>query len=241
MSQQPRTANDLIIEAFYQIGEFAVGETIDGYATQLGLKIINEHLDLLSSTNISIPYLRTIDFTMVPGQQTYTISNVIPADITDNRVVDLVYANYVLSGQLVYPIEILDRASYYDNMRLTQLEARPSSVFLENLDLVSQITFYPLPDQAYPITLKVKQYINKLALHQSIVEVPPYYERYLRFALARELLGFYPSGNWPQSAEDDYLDMRDKIFANTADLTIQPTILLNKNFYFYWPTILTLP
>lgn len=245
MSQNARTINDLITEAFYQIGEYGVGEAIDGYAMVTGLNIINEHLDFLSSANVRIPFLNTIDFVTTIGKADYTISTIPGYDIDSDRVTDLVFATYVLpptvQNSIIFPIEIVDHVSFYNNMRMTNLQSRPSMIMLENQTQYSIIKFYPQPDQEYPVTLKVKQYIDNVSFNVDISEVPVYYERYLRFALARELLAFYPSANWPQQAEADFQDMKDQIFGITADLQVQPSILLDKCYNTYWPTILTLP
>ena len=94
MSQQVKTTNDVIVNSLYLLGELGVGETPDGFMVSTGLELINELLDKFSSDSIYIPFLTTIDFNFVVGKDTYSISDMMPADIIADRVVDLSFANY---------------------------------------------------------------------------------------------------------------------------------------------------
>jgi hypothetical protein len=94
MPQVVRTTNDVIINALYLIGELGVGETPDSFMLTTGLELINELLDKFSSDSIYIPFLTTIRSAFVVGQDTYSISDMMPANITADRVVDLSFANY---------------------------------------------------------------------------------------------------------------------------------------------------
>lgn len=241
MSQVTRTTNELIINSLYLLGELGVGETPDAFMLSTGLELINELLDKFSADSIYIPYLTDIEFTMVEGQATYSISDILlGTDITEDRVVDLSFANYTVQT-IVYPIRIINKATYYGVVRLTppQLQARPGFVFLDKQALESFITFYPAPDQPYPCSLKAKVMINKLVAHDDLNELPPFYYGFLKYALARKFKEYYPSGNWSQSAEDEYQDYYNILKnANETDLTIRPSVILDAPQPFYWPNIL---
>jgi hypothetical protein len=241
MPQQQRTINDLITQALYQTGEYAVGEDIDGYAIQTGLNLANEWLDDLARAGANIPYLSTVSFDMVIGQESYSVSDITNADVDSDRIVDLVYATYTLSESLEYPIQIVDRSSYYNNFRITTTQSRPNIVFLENQVQESLIKFYPKPDQAYPITLKVKQMIDRFELNDVIDEIPDFFHKFLRYSLVREFVRFFPSTNWSEQEEFDYQEMRNGVLANEPDLVIQPSCLLERTLALPYPSILSLP
>jgi hypothetical protein len=244
MSQVVRTTNDLIVNSLYLIGELGVGETPDAFMLSTGLDLVNEILDKFASDSIYIPYLTTIDFTFTVGQDTYSISNMIPADLTNNRIVDLSFANYTVptSGatQLVYPLRIINKATYWGVVRQTNLTARPGFIFLNKQPEESFITVYPVPDQPYPCSIQVKCMLNKLEPQDSLGELPPNYYGFLKLAMGRKFLAYYPSGNWPQQNEDEYQDYYNTLKnTNETDLTIRPSVTLTAPEPFYWPNILS--
>ncbi len=243
MSQVARTTNDLIIASLYLIGELGVGETPDAFMLSTGLELINEILDKFSADSIYVPFLTTIAHTFVVGQQTYSISDMVTADITADRVIDLSFANYVVQPQasepIVYPLRIINKATYYNVVRLDNLLTRPGFIFLDKQATESFITVYPAPDQPYPFTIQVKAMLNKLGAFDDISELPPYYYGFLKYALGRKFIAYYPSANWPQSNEDEYQDYYSNLKnSNETDLTIRPSVTMTAPEPFYWPNIL---
>lgn len=242
MTQVARTTNDLITNSLYLLGELATNETPDAFMLSSGLEIINELLDGYAADSIYIPFLTTLNFTMVPGQAEYSISDIVPADINADRIVDLSFANYTVpsSGQgIIYPLQILNKAQYYGVTRLTPLNTRPAFIFLNKQAVDSLITLYPAPDQPYVGTIQVKSMIDKLVANQSLAELPPFYYGFMKYSLAREFRSYYPSGNWPDTAEEKYQDYISTIKnANETDVTIRPSAVLSRPEPFYWQNIL---
>lgn len=344
MSQQVKTTNDVIVNALYLLGELGVGEIPDGFMLQTGLELINELLDKFAADSIYIPYLTTIDFNLVVGKDTYSVSDMVPADITADRIVDLSFANYFVpangnpagalpistpftadsvtdlltlsstvsyptntpvtisttgtvpspfvagttyyaiqvsattmklastsanallgigidiltngTGQniltaynfptqpvnsaLVYPLRIINKATYWNVVRQTNLLSRPGFIFLDKQPQESFITVYPVPDQPYACKIQVKCMLNFLTIQQSIGELPPNYYGFLKYALARKFLAYYPSGNWPKQNEDEYDDYYETFKnCNETDLTIRPSVTMTAPEPFYWPNILS--
>jgi len=344
MPQNVKTTNDVIINALYLLGELGVGETPDGFMLSTGLELINELLDKFSSDSIYIPFLTTIDFNMVVGKDVYSVSDMMLADITADRIVDLSFANYFVpangnpsgaipistpftansvtnlftmastasyptnspvtisttgtvpspfvagttyyminispttfqlastsanallgipitiltngsgtnvltlfnfptqpvNASLVYPMRIINKATYWNVVRQTNLLARPGFIFLDKQAQESFITVYPVPDQPYACKVQVKCMINELTNQQSIGELPPNYYGFLKYALARKFLAYYPSGNWPQQNEDEYKDYYETFKnCNETDLTIRPSVTMTAPEPFYWPNILS--
>lgn len=244
MAQVIRTSNDVIINALYLIGELAVNETPDAFMLVTGLDLLNELLDKFAADSIYIPFLTTIDSTFIQGQATYSISDMISADITQDRIVDLSMATYTVpsSGatQLIYPLRIISKAQYYNVVKQTNLTTRPGCIFLDKQADESFVTVYPIPDQPYPFSLQVKCMMNKLVQQDTLGELPPNYYGFLKYALARKFLAYYPSGNWPAVNEQEYNDYYETLKnVNETDLTIRPSVVLTAPEPFYWPNILS--
>lgn len=244
MPQVVRTTNDVIVNSLYLLGELGVGETPDGFMLTTGLELLNELVDKFSADSIYIPFLTTLNHVFTAGVDTYSISDMIPADITADRVVDLTFAQYDVpttgATTLTYPMRIINKAEYFGVVRQNNLVARPGFIFLNKQDQESFVTVYPAPDQAYPFHLQVKAMINDLSNMESLGELPPFYYGFLKYALGRKFLAYYPSGNWPKENEDEYQDYYNILKnANETDLTIRPSVTLTAPEPFYWPNILS--
>jgi hypothetical protein len=214
-----------------------------------------------SGTPVTIQTFGTIPTPLVPGVTYYTIfispteiqlalSNL---DALNNRPIILtsngVPINQVTAFQgnlnasdtsLVYPLRIINKATYWNVVRQTNLLARPGFIFLNKQAIESFITVYPVPDQPYPYSIQCKLMINELSDQDTLGELPPNYYGFLKYALARKFMAYYPSGNWPQTNEDEYQDyyMTFKN-ANETDLTLRPSCVLTAPEPFYWPNILS--
>ncbi len=242
MTQVTRTTNELIINALYLTGELGVGETPDAFMLSSGLELINELIDKFSSDSIYIPFLKELSFDMVAAQPTYSISDMVPADVISNRIVDLSFANYTVpsAGQgIIYPLQIINKAQYYGVTRLLPLNTRPGFIFLDKQATESFVTLYPAPDQPYPCLLGVKVMINQLIANEDLTELPPFYYGFMKYALARKFLAYYPSANWSETSESEYQDYYNMIKnANETDLTVRPSAILSRPEPFYWQNIL---
>jgi hypothetical protein len=242
MTQVIRTTNELIINSLYLLGELGVGETPDAFMLSSGLELINELLAKFDADSIYIPYLTELAFNLVAGQRTYSISNMMPADVVSNRIIDLSFANYTVpsAGQgIIYPLQIINKAQYYGVTRLTPLNTRPGFIFLDKQPLESLVTLYPSPDQPYPCLLGLKVMLNSVIANQSLAEIPPFYYGFLKYYLAQKFLSYYPSGNWPETAQKEYDDYYNIIKnANETDLTVRPSAILDRPGPFYWQNIL---
>jgi hypothetical protein len=145
-----------------------------------------------------------------------------------------------VNASLVYPMRIINKATYWGVVRQTNLLVRPGFIFLDKQPQESFITVYPVPDQPYACRIQVKAMINSLANQQSIGELPPNYYGFLKYALARKFLAYYPSGNWPKQNEDEYDDYYETFKnCNETDLTIRPSVTMTAPEPFYWPNILS--
>ena len=245
MPQVTRTVNDAIINSLYLLGELGVSEPPDAFMLSTGLDLTNELLDKWSSDSITIPFLSTINFTMVPGQDSYSVSDMLlGADITADQIIDLSFAEYVVNGvgttSLTYPVRIISKSEYLNVVRQNGLLARPGFVFLNKQAQESFLTYYPAPDQPYPAMVQVKLMMNALTNQSTLIQLAPFYYGFLKYALARKFLAYYPSGNWPRENEDEYQDYYNIVKnVNETDLTIRPSVTLTAPEPFYWPNILS--
>ena len=239
------TYNKMLISAYTMIGELAANEVPNADMQATGLEIINSVINELSVGSIYIPFQSSYTFSMVPGQSTYTISDILlDPTLHDNQIVDLIFANYAVptpgDDTLIYPIKVLQQSDYYLAARQTTVLSRPSTVLLYKHDQSSELIFYPAPDQAYVVTLQVKSVISNIANGTgAMVEFLPFYYSYFKYEVARQLLGYYPSANWSQTQEAKYQDLYAKVKAAAqVDLSLRPSAIMSTRTQPYWANIL---
>lgn len=141
---------------------------------------------------------------------------------------------------LIYPLRIISKEEYYGVIRQNTLMTRPGFIFMNKQDLYTEFTVYPAPDQPYPFKIQVKSMLNSLGNQSTLGELPPNYYGFLKYALGRKWLAYYPSANWPQTNEDEYQDYYNTFKnANETDMTIRPSVIFSAPEPFYWPNIIS--
>lgn len=223
MPQNPATANQIINEAFHMIGELSPDEIIKAPALKTGLIRLNRMLEWYATKGVYIPFFTEFTFQMVAGQKEYTVSNVITANITAERIIELDFVN-LERDNVNYPVRIVPETEIYTNVVYQNTQSIPALVTLVRQVRFSKLVFYPVPDNAYTCIVRGKSMLDKIELFDDLEELPPYYFRFLEYALARELLNFYPSANWSPMMEKEYQIMfKDIMAANDLDMTIWPS------------------
>lgn len=152
------------------------------------------------------------------------------------------YQGYPYGGQttLNYPLRIISKEEYYGVIRQNTLMTRPGFIFMNKQDLYTEFTVYPAPNQPYRYKIQVKSMLNMLGNQDTLGELPPNYYGFLKYALGRRWLAYYPSANWPQQSEDIYQDYYATFkSANETDMTIRPSVIFTSPEPFYWPNIIS--
>lgn len=237
MAQDSRTVNEIINNALYLISAISPDRIPPATMVNTALYLLNDMLDSFSSLGVYIPFIKVINVTLIPGQGTYVISNLVPADFNYNRLVELDFVT-VSVDQISYPVNVVDRAVILNQVRFIQGQTRPGAVYMDKYDLSTNLTFYPAPDQAYACEIRAKFMFDRLQLFQVITEVPPKYFKFLRYALGRELRSYYPSSSWDQIKEDEYQMILKNIKASPEiNVLINPDGLLMTPYQYVYNSI----
>lgn len=231
MPQALRTTNDLINNAFYMLGEFSPNRIPESRDVATGLYILNDMFDYYGTRGVRIPIFREITFTMTPGKGDYTVSNVNNSyDVNAERIIEIDFAN-VVYNEVSYPVKPMTEAIVKNRVRWDNLESWPEIVWLDKEVLYSTLHFYPKPSLAFECIIKGKFMLDHLELHDQLDEIPPNYNRFLRYALARELKEYYPSSNWSGTSEKEYQIMLSELMGSAeVDVTLRPSGILLNNY-----------
>lgn len=222
MAVTERTPNDIIDRAYRIIGIRSKDRALSGDDTDQGLYILNQMLDNYSADSELIAYYDEIQFPLVIGQESYTISDQLVADVTNKRLVYLKYVNLIYQ-QYRYPVWVESDAAYYRFTHDETVTRRPGRVFLQQEIGQSKITFFEKPDQTYTCLIKGKFILEHLELSTIITQVPIAYHRYLEYALANELRASRSGAQWNELTERNFQNALNNLrTSNDNDIELEP-------------------
>lgn len=225
-----QTAYDLVKHAYRLIGMNSPDEALTGGEIAEGIDLLNDLLDSFQGAELLIPYLDEVSFNLTPNEDTYIFSATNPNAVGSRRIAGLTYVQITI-GEAVYPINIISQSEYYTRTRYLSNVTIPRYVILRNKAIDSTIVFYPIPKEPYSCKVIAKFALENLEPHITITTLPPYYYRFLKYALARELASIFKTSSikWDPINEDTYQDLYQKTLgANDIDLQLNMTETLYK-------------
>lgn len=241
-----RTVNDVAKNALYLAGLVARNQAASGWQINECIEVMNELIDELNGFGVTIPYYTDYTFTMVSGTRNYrftpTPDGSSTNEVTSNLIAEIVSC-LVTSGNVQHNVHVGDINDVDIHGVLTGSQGLPQYVGLQRYVMddagsgepYSQLWFYPIPDTNYTTTLRCKTQIDHLQKGDILDKLPPQLHRFLKYALARELVGYYQKPqNWSQQKEEKYMQLRDEIMpSGDYDMTIQNSRLLHNSSYWY--------
>lgn len=238
-----RTTEDIILLAYRQTSIISPTEIPSAVQMSDGFNLLNDLISLFNASELYIPYQSIINFDMVAGNNKYIFSNEtqpvgpnLPVPIVSNPIIELDFVNLTF-GNVIYPVRIISKAEFYNNIRVVGLPGIPVFCFLSpqpTMGTSTIVEFYPFPVRTFDVQMKCKVALNYLTRFTNVTNLPAFYFRFLRYALARELMSFYPSANWSATDEKEFLDMKEKMTAaNEWNLAVKTDKTLNFGGPFY--------
>lgn len=183
-------AMDMIRRAMYLINAVAAGEIPDDADLNDALLTLNEMLDSWDLQPLAVFDDAAQTFTTIPGQATYDWG--LDAGVTGiqtQRPVFLNNATCVRNG-VTTPVEVITQPEY-DRIGLKSLsQPLVERVLYVNTFPLGSLTCYPVPSEAVTLTFDTARQIVGPVTLQSIIALPPGYQRAIRYNLAVDL--------WPE-------------------------------------------
>jgi hypothetical protein len=175
------------------LGVIAAGEeaTVSAATLSNAQQAMNYMLDELSDA-ISF-CLVSEDFTLTPGQASYTIgtggnfNTIRPIAIADMCYVrDPYLANYV-----DYPVKLIGQGAY-NSIDVKNIQSTPETIMYDPQYPLGIITFYYIPDQAYQFHLVSVKNLSELTSLTTQVSLPPEFKSFIKWNTAKVLAADYP-------------------------------------------------
>lgn len=212
--------NKLIDKAYQVIGIKSADRNLTGDEITEGLEQLNIIIDLISGNSQQISFSKTLTFDLTIGKQVYTIGE--GGDFGNERLVNLEKA-VLIDSNIQYPLSILSDNAFYGISRNLNTNGKPSRVFFQNnLDNLTEIHFFIIPDKSYTVKIKGKFILSNLEFNTEIENVPHYYYAYLQYYLAKVLHSFFPSSTWTPENEKFFTTFKSECLSyNDIDLDVR--------------------
>lgn len=187
---QTITAIDLIRRSMYLINAVAAGEIPATADLNDALITLNELVDSLNLQSMATYASPNENWVLTPGKSVYEwgVGAVAP-DFTSDRPVFLNNVTCVRNG-FTTPVDIITQEQY-DSISLKSIQ-QPliERVLYINTFPNGRLTCFPVPSEAVTLNVNVNRQLNGPLTLQSVLALPPGYQRMLRYNLAVEL--------WPE-------------------------------------------
>lgn len=232
-----QTVNNFIADAYQLISASNPTVPLQGDDLSRGIQFLNELIQAYGSSSLLLTIAKKIELTVQIGQQFVTFADsgfVVPSSwvgdpaygtplpsYNHGRLTNLENAWLNLNG-VDYPIIDEDRGVFFGSYKyFPQLGLPRFCIITNELDhTIMQI--YPAPSQLYSLFVYGKFTIPTITAGSTLSTLPLYYQRYLKFAVARDL-AFYKgrSSAWTDKLENMYQEARDDMESvSTMNLVI---------------------
>lgn len=185
------TGRELVSAALRLIGASAPGESLSAGEATDGLAALNRMLGSWSNDNLLVPYRVREEFSLVAGQQSYTIG----VSGNFNTARPMAIENAFLLDESQSPaferlINVLNQDRWAE-ISIKGLESEvPTDLFMNDAFPQATIYIYPKPTAVKKLVLFSLKPISTMTL-DTVISFPPGYERALIFNLAIDLAPEY--------------------------------------------------
>lgn len=175
------TANKIITGALRLLKVKEAGEPADASELEDGLEALNELIQSWNNQKLMIPSLTQITHTLVSGTGNYTMGT--GGDIT-TRPQKITSGTVKGSDNYEYILNRIYDQQYNDIQLKTLSTTYPYYYYYQTSYPLATLKLWPIPNQNYTLTLNVWDKLTEFATGASVVDLPPGYEKALRFNLA---------------------------------------------------------
>lgn len=187
------TANDLINSAFRLINVLASGENPSAAESADALNSLNDMVDSWNIERLMIFTITRSLFTLVSGQQAYTLGT--GGDFNISRPVKIDNISIVSLNNPSQPIELPMQYMTTDQWQMVPVKnvqsALPTAVYDDGAFPLRNLNYWPIPNTAVQTVIYAWTALTSFADLTTNYTFPPGYSKALRFNLALNLAPEY--------------------------------------------------
>jgi len=237
MALPVQTVNDFVQDSYQLISASSPTVPLQGNDLSKGVQFLNELISFYSSSSLLLPISQKIELTVQINQLFVTFADpgfVPPSSWIGNpyygttlpsysggRLTNLERAWLSLDG-VTYPLIDESRGVFFGSYKYFPQLGLPRFAIITNDLNYTTMQIYPGPSQVYNLWIYGKFELPVLVTGGTMANFPLYYIRFLKLALARDLV--YYKGRaaaWNERLEAMFQEARDEIESvSTMDLVI---------------------
>lgn len=202
-----QTVKRFVQDAYKLISAGSPTVPLHGDDNSKGIQFLNELLQDYSSTGllITVPKLVTTLLAINQQEVTFGSADFLPTpDVTIGRLANLENAWLELQG-VTYPLINESRNVFLGSYKYDPQVGLPRFAIIYNETNLTRMRVYPAASQVYTLNIYGKFELPILGENDTMAELPDYYLRFFKFALARDL-AFYKgrASAWDEKLQSMY-------------------------------------
>lgn len=198
-----QTVREFVSDAYQIISANSPTVPLHGNDLSKGIQFLNELMQSYSATGLMITVPKEVTTNIVAGTTEVTFAES-GADVNEGRLANLEDAWLVLEN-VTYPLIPVSESEFYNTYRYQPLLGLPIyCIFIPRVE-ETKLILYPAASQGYELHVYGKFQLPVLTSNDTMAELPLYYSRYLKLALARELAVY-------KSRIEAWSDRHEKIY-----------------------------
>lgn len=226
------SALELITRAMKIAGVLGQNETPDSGQADDGLQMLNDMLDSMSTDRTSIFTITQETFSLINGQNSYTIG--VGGDFNTTRPIKI--DNLVVNvNSISFPVREIDAQDYANIANKALTSGIPQYFYYDQAFPLGRIYLYGAPTTGVTITTGKWAQLTQFADLTTQYTFPPGYYRMLSYNLAKEICPQYGMSLTPEAAQiatESYALIRDR---NLPAPVMKTEIGLITGMYGYYP------
>ena len=150
------TVNELIRKSLLLVGAIGTGESLSADEAADGLASLNDLLDSWSTDGLLIPASTIEEFTLTPGQASYTIGVSGNFNTANPQVIEEARLKDVSGSAFEIPLSIYNIQEYADIVQKQTQSTQPEALYFQRGAPLSTIYLYTVPSAANKLVLYSK-------------------------------------------------------------------------------------
>lgn len=183
------TVRQFITQCYHLISASNPTVPLQGNDLSFAITILNQLLESYASTGLLLTIAKTFSVPLVIGQQEVVVgpATFLPIpDLPVGRLANLDSAWLLLDG-VTYPLINESRDVFLSSFKYEPLQGLPRFIIVYPDTDVVRLKLYPAPSQFFEFNIRGKFQLSELDSNDDMSSLPAYYQRFLLFALAKDV------------------------------------------------------